>query len=196
MSGVHVPIVVVFSLERKWKKKLRKRDSMIIEMRRLQGQGLKSYKCQCYSWNLMANNVILLLTVSLWSRGESKGNVFLSSFKNNKTTFLLPWCLSHSVSTLCRNDPEVPRNTCFLIAWLKNAAWCIYIREREGMKVQLSFGVLIRQVISHCFQWRGAWLQTTENWHIYMSVSALLLLIKMKTVFSSIICADIPSVFK
>lgn len=53
---------------------------------------------------------------------ENKDTILLSLFKNNKTTFLLPWCLSHSVSIFCRNDPEVLRNTYFLIVWLKNAA--------------------------------------------------------------------------
>jgi len=48
------------------------RDSRINEMRRSQGQGLKSYECQSYSRKVMANNVILPLSVTLWSRGKIK----------------------------------------------------------------------------------------------------------------------------
>lgn len=100
------------------------RDFITNELRTLHGQELKS--CKNYSWNECdgkhCDPVPYSKTVK---QRKIKGNVSLSSFKNNKTMFLLPWCLSLSVSILCRNDSGVLRKTCFLIcmtASSKNAS--------------------------------------------------------------------------
>lgn len=79
---------------------LHKRDSMINEMRRLQGQELKSYKRQHYSWNAMANNGILSLAVSLWSGGKIKAMFYQAYLKITRQHFYFLVSSSFSVHPL------------------------------------------------------------------------------------------------